>query len=88
MRPGMGRFARRNVWRVRRAGSAGVETAMTAATSGFPALATSEPAAPIEWPSRATRETSDRATSQSTPARASAANSPTDRGMASGPLAP
>ena len=37
MRPGIGRFARRNVWRVRRAGSAGVETAMTAATSGFPA---------------------------------------------------
>ncbi len=86
--PGMGRRARRNVWRVRRYGSAGVATAMTAATSGSAAAATRAPAAPMEWPRIATRETSWRADSAATPARASSAYSPTDIGFVSGPFAP
>ena len=85
---GIGRRARRKVWRVRRWGSAGAATAITAATSESPAVATSEPAAPMECPSSAARVTSGRPRIAATPACASAAYSPTDIGSSSGPLAP
>ncbi len=88
MTAGIGRWASWNVRRVRRHGSAGADTAIDASTPGSVAVATSVPAPPIEWPRRATLVTSGRAWSQATPARASAAYSPTDIGRTSGPFAP
>ena len=85
---GMGSRARRNVWRVSRYGSAGVDAAITAATSSSSAAATSAPAPPIEWPSTPIVVTSGWRRSSATAARVSAAYSPTDIGSASGPLAP
>ena len=85
---GIGRWARRKVWRVSRYGSAGPEVATTAATSGSAAPARIAPIAPIEWPITAPVVTSGRATRARNAASASEPNSPALIGRVSGALAP
>ncbi len=79
----MGSFASRNVWRVRRYGSAGAEVDTMAATRGSAAPARMAPMAPIEWPEMAPMVTSGRAIRPWKAASASVPNSPALTGSAS-----
>ena len=88
MRSGIGRWARRNVWRVSRYGSAGLDVATMAATRGSAAPARIAPIPPIEWPAIAPTVTSGCSTSARNAARVSAPNSPALSGSSSAGFAP
>ena len=76
MGSGIGRRARRKVWRVSRYGSAGPDVATMAATRGSAAPARIAPIAPIEWPAIAPTVTSGCSISARKAASVSAPNSP------------